>query len=108
MPYTGTSGSYSADDRSARSFTDRLKEAQVVYRILDQPIGNLYRIPAGFRYCVQGYFLPCYGSSFEFVNYNPLAQYRCLSTDVSCFINRYKVIKKNILINLINLLRVAL
>lgn len=83
MPYTATSSNYLSDEMIAIEFTNRLKKAQVVYRILDRPIGNLYRIPAGYRYCVQGYFLPCVGTSFEFVNYNPLAQYRCLSADVS-------------------------
>lgn len=60
-----------------------LKSAQIVYRTFNQPVGNVRNLPPGTNYCVQGYFLPSLGTEYEFVNYNPLAQHRCISKDVS-------------------------
>lgn len=69
--------------KSAEEFVKKLKEAQIVYRTFSQPLGNMRQIPPDFKYCIQGYFLPSLGTGYEFVNYNPLAQHRGLSADVS-------------------------
>ncbi|KAL9898320.1 uncharacterized protein ACN427_006525 [Glossina fuscipes fuscipes] len=70
-----------ARTRSAEQFVKKLKEAQIVYRTFSQPLGNMREIPSGFKYCIQGYFLPTIGTAYEFVNYNPLAQHRGLAAD---------------------------
>ncbi|XP_020714087.1 uncharacterized protein LOC101456386 isoform X2 [Ceratitis capitata] len=65
------------DDKlhQAEEFVESLIEAQIVYRKLDRPVGNVKNIPYGIKYCVQGYFLPTTEAGYEFVNYHPLVQY---------------------------------
>lgn len=69
--------------KQADEYVQSLKKAQIVYRVFDRPVGNIRNIPTGYKYCIQGYFLPSLGAEYEFVNYHPLAQHRCLSIDVS-------------------------
>ncbi|XP_053969967.1 uncharacterized protein LOC128871863 [Anastrepha ludens] len=67
--------------RQAAQFVESLKEARIVYRTLDRPIGNVQNIPYGITYCLQGYFLPSSEAKYEFVSYHPLVQYYGISRD---------------------------
>ncbi|XP_070072362.1 uncharacterized protein [Drosophila takahashii] len=64
-----------ADAIAADELVESLRNSQVAYRTMSSPIGGVIDIPDNYQYCIKGFFVQTLNSIYEFLSYDPLAQF---------------------------------
>ncbi|KAH8362743.1 hypothetical protein KR084_000493 [Drosophila pseudotakahashii] len=63
------------DAIAADELVESLRNSQVAYRTMSSPVGGVIDIPDNYQYCIKGFFVQTLNSIYEFLSYDPLAQF---------------------------------